>query len=77
MVQLTCDLCGKDLGADDDWIGLNRWVVNSGGNGRMNHQHKGYKWDIQNKMFTGRALCLYGCAMQWLEAQAIEVASER
>lgn len=74
-----CDYCQKPLGHKDEWIGLNRWVVNSPVGTRLVSidSNEGYIWDEADRSYSCRALCHPHCLLRWIDGQLIEIKAKR
>lgn len=74
---ISCEVCGIVFHKADEWIGLNRWTVNSGNGYLMIASGEGenYKWDSGGREATMLTLCWPGCASMYINAEMISVAA--
>jgi len=74
---ISCEVCGIVFANTDEWVGLNRWSVNSG-NGYLMiaaGEGDGYKWDYEAREATMLTLCWPGCASMYINAEMVAVAA--
>lgn len=74
---ISCEVCGVVFNNRDEWIGLNRWSVNSGNGYLMiaSGQGEEYRWDLESREATMLTMCWPGCASMYINAEMISVAA--
>lgn len=75
--EITCEVCGLEFRNTDEWIGLNRWTVNSGNGYLMiaSGQNEDYKWSVEDGEATMLTMCWPGCASMYINAEMVSVAA--
>lgn len=75
----VCDYCGKALTKKDEWVALNRHVVNGPDGWQMVSAGIGedYVWDTSDRSYSCRTLCHPHCVLRWLDGEIIELRGKK